>query len=207
MNSKDMCPYQRIEYLEVNEEGGKAWIETDFIPGNIPFDIFCTFQFFGYSNSDKYISWFGSYDTNDSHYRTGISLAFNNSDVVLINGDYTRSPRIAPSVGLKQDIVLKANGERKFNNIEFTTNAFQDYLLPCNNPFTIFILEPETNYNLGYVFGKLYSMRLEREGKAIMDLIPVRKDGEGYLYDRVSGKMYGNVGREGSRFILGPDIN
>ena len=36
------------------------------------------------------------------------------------------------------------------------------------------------------------------------DLITVRKDGVGYMYDRVSGKLYGNAADSGA-FILGPD--
>lgn len=36
-----------------------------------------------------------------------------------------------------------------------------------------------------------------------MDLIPVRKDGVGYMYDRVSGVMFGNDGT--GDLIIGPD--
>ena len=36
-----------------------------------------------------------------------------------------------------------------------------------------------------------------------MNLIPVRKDGVGYMYDTVSGQLFGNIGT--GNFILGPD--
>ena len=42
------------------------------------------------------------------------------------------------------------------------------------------------------------------EGETALDLIPVRKDGVGYMYDRVSGKLYGNAADSGA-FIIGPD--
>ena len=42
------------------------------------------------------------------------------------------------------------------------------------------------------------------EGETVLDLIPVRKDGVGYMYDRVSGKLYGNAADTGA-FVIGPD--
>lgn len=43
------------------------------------------------------------------------------------------------------------------------------------------------------------------DGSPVCDLIPVRKGSTGYLYDRVSGRLYGNAGT--GSFILGPDKN
>ena len=37
----------------------------------------------------------------------------------------------------------------------------------------------------------------------VVDLIPVRKGAVGYIYDRVSGKLFGNAGT--GAFIIGPD--
>ena len=42
------------------------------------------------------------------------------------------------------------------------------------------------------------------EGETVLDLIPVRKDGVGYMYDRVSGRLYGNAADSGA-FVIGPD--
>ena len=53
--------------------------------------------------------------------------------------------------------------------------------------------------------GLCYYFRLVTvEGETVLDLIPVRKDGVGYMYDRVSGRLYGNAADSGA-FILGPD--
>ena len=41
--------------------------------------------------------------------------------------------------------------------------------------------------------------------QGICDMIPVRIGTTGYMFDRVTGKMYGNSGT--GNFILGPDIN
>ena len=51
---------------------------------------------------------------------------------------------------------------------------------------------------------KLYAASVT-DGDFKMDLIPVRKNGIGYMYDRVSGKLFGNSGT--GQFILGQDIN
>ena len=50
---------------------------------------------------------------------------------------------------------------------------------------------------------KYYSVKILRDGTEIIDLIPVRKGTVGYLYDRVSGELFGNAGT--GDFIIGPD--
>ena len=42
-----------------------------------------------------------------------------------------------------------------------------------------------------------------RNGEKVADIIAVRKDGVGYMYDRVSGQLFGNSGT--GEFIIGPD--
>ena len=42
-------------------------------------------------------------------------------------------------------------------------------------------------------------------GVKVMELIPVRKDGVGYMYDKVSGELFGNDGT--GIFGIGPDKN
>lgn len=52
---------------------------------------------------------------------------------------------------------------------------------------------------------KLYFARIYSGSTLIRDFIPVRKDGKGYMYDKVEGKLYGNNRPEGSDFTYGPD--
>ena len=51
----------------------------------------------------------------------------------------------------------------------------------------------------GVMIGKFYIS----DGTNTLDLIPVRKDGVGMMYDRVSGELFGNAGT--GEFIIGPD--
>jgi hypothetical protein len=52
---------------------------------------------------------------------------------------------------------------------------------------------------------KIYEYWLtDQFGKRIIDLIPVRKGTTGYMYDKITGKLFGNAGT--GTFTLGPDI-
>jgi hypothetical protein len=46
--------------------------------------------------------------------------------------------------------------------------------------------------------------KIWKSGVLVRDYIPVRKGTVGYLYDRVSGKLFGNAGT--GDFVLGPDV-
>ena len=51
---------------------------------------------------------------------------------------------------------------------------------------------------------KIGSFRVEKNDEIKLDVIAVRKGTVGYLYDRVSGKLFGNAGT--GDFVLGPDV-
>lgn len=52
--------------------------------------------------------------------------------------------------------------------------------------------------------GKITSFSITLDEIVIIDLIPVRKGNFGYMYDRVSGKLFRNHGT--GSFIIGPDL-
>lgn len=52
--------------------------------------------------------------------------------------------------------------------------------------------------------GRISRVEVTQGSDVILDLIPVRKDGIGYMYDRVSGQLFGNVGT--GDFVVGPDV-
>lgn len=65
---------------------------------------------------------------------------------------------------------------------------------------------PPLDYNVAYskVNMKIYSCKIWDNNILVRDYIPVRKGTVGYLYDRVSGKLFGNAGT--GDFVLGPDV-
>ena len=51
---------------------------------------------------------------------------------------------------------------------------------------------------------RLYGAKIkDNDNKLVMDLIPVRKGNVGYMYDKISGQLFGNNGT--GNFILGAD--
>ena len=60
---------------------------------------------------------------------------------------------------------------------------------------------PSANAVIRISFFKIW----DENGVLVRDYIPVRKGTVGYLYDRVSGKLFGNAGT--GDFVLGPDKN
>ena len=50
---------------------------------------------------------------------------------------------------------------------------------------------------------KIYSFKAYDDSSLILDLIPVRKGNIGYMYNKVSGQLFGNTGT--GAFIIGPD--
>ena len=51
--------------------------------------------------------------------------------------------------------------------------------------------------------GRISSCKIYHSGVLVRDYIPVRKGTVGYMYDRVSGQLFGNAGT--GDFIIGPD--
>ena len=52
--------------------------------------------------------------------------------------------------------------------------------------------------------GKLYYFKMYNGNDLVLDLIPVSKNNVGYMYDRVSGELFGNDGT--GSFTLGPVV-
>jgi hypothetical protein len=72
----------------------------------------------------------------------------------------------------------------------------------CANTGGVFrVFSSEGTSTMGYYVS---SCKLFKNGETTLDLIPVRKGNVGYMYDRVSGQLFGNQGT--GEFVLGPDI-
>lgn len=69
--------------------------------------------------------------------------------------------------------------------------------------FLLFTVNTAGSVDSRMFAGRLYSAKLWEGDALIFDGIPVRKGTVGYLYDRVSGQLFGNVGT--GAFDVGPD--
>lgn len=61
------------------------------------------------------------------------------------------------------------------------------------------------NNDTPIVYGVKIGPTTISDGTTTLDLIPVRKDGVGYMYDKNSGQLIGNSASSGA-FVLGPDV-
>lgn len=82
------------------------------------------------------------------------------------------------------------------------TSASQTVSTPATGKGSIFLFNVRPNRKNGV---RMYYFRLQApDGSIIRDMIPVRKGNIGYMYDKVSGRLFGNAHTTGYT-IIGPD--
>lgn len=92
---------------------------------------------------------------------------------------------------INSDQITKSKGSADFPNIT--------YHLFCTTK-----ADGSAPYYAATSGTRCYSFSIQKNNAKILDLIPVRVGQVGYMYDRVTRKLFGNQG-EGS-FVLGPDV-
>lgn len=194
-------PYDKeIEYLE---SSGTQWIDTLIIPTP---NIKCQIKFCNLNATGAVI--FG-YNTGNDHidYRL-----FNYSSNLYfdIPGNYSDSEgnRLISNT---YKININSIYELELGNFyvkDLTTNNIIVNSTPCDNfgeiNNSITLNAGYENYST-YIISpnKWYYVKIYNNNKLILNFIPVRKNGIGYMYDKVSNKLFNNKGT--GEFILGPD--
>lgn len=176
-----IVPYDaEIEYLQ---SSGTQYIKTGVVanPGEISFEVDCTIE----NNSGSSVYTTGGlhyiYQSSNSGIRTGginnvISYTLGNR--VTIIASYDNQNRRIITIG---------------NNV-LTGTAYN----AASGEFVLLRIPNEPN-----CIGKLYSTKVYLNSTLVRDMIPVRVGQVGYMYDKVSGQLFGNSGT--GDFVLGPD--
>jgi hypothetical protein len=86
-----------------------------------------------------------------------------------------------------------------FNNI-FCVNTMET----MTYTLTLFAFNDIGNIRASNGICRIAQFTAYNNGTKIMDMIPVRKGNIGYMYDKVTGQLFGNQGT--GNFVLGPDI-
>ncbi len=86
---------------------------------------------------------------------------------------------------------------------DLNTDVSADFTIPTNAVTSSIYMFKANNY-LGHNGFKCYRCKLYNGSELIRDFIPVRKDNVGYMYDNVSGRLFGNVGT--GSFTYGNDV-
>ena len=131
-------------------------------------------------------------------------LFFYGSDTLTTTGTSTNPPTTVASnmytieVGCYPTKVFKINGTSYTNGGLQNTNFVSPYNLTLFGDNTAGVQEPR---KARFEFVRAIDASTQ---VLELDLIPVRIGTVGYMYDRVSGQLFGNAGT--GNFILGPDV-
>lgn len=197
-------PYDsQIEYIATTSDGGQ-WIDTGIVPDNSVFKaetemrIGITGQDSGvlelYTSATRYYL----IDLGTNYVRAmNFGGTWNSTKVVdIINGNNSLFHKIVSVIG---------NG-----NITFTfdsTTKTKNTAEGITTSDTLALFNRKVGANPGTAYAKsiyLKYLKIYKDNVLVRDYIPVRKGQVGYLFDKVSEQLFGNLGT--GAFILGADV-
>lgn len=184
-------PYDaEVEYLESSD--GKQYIDTGIYPTELDLEL-------EYEGA-KYLSFGWIYGS--AAYNTWIGLCNN----VIYSSTWV-SRFTLPSFGSNWSVCKFKMDEGFFKN-DTLLQSFSASLgnTPINDvPLLLFaVFDKRINTissNVNDNNGKIKWCKIRRNGNLLRDFIPVQKNGIGYLYDKISGRLFSNQGT--GEFIIG----
>ena len=189
MGSKSLPYDAEIEYLDFGNDGTNV-IDTNVVLSTYDITIKTKIYYSGYSSSGSYQSWFSAYTNEQSDTYRIIRNGSSSSQVLVHNGTRAQGQGNGVSVQL---------------NTLYTIEIYPTYIT-MNNVQTVFDHNGHGNKNTGsmkLVRMRYYYFQVIKGNDIILDLIPVRIDTTGYMYDKVSKQLFANTGT--GSFVLGPD--
>ncbi len=191
----------QIEYLESD---GTQWIST-------PVKI----SSFGRLEVDaSFTTWAGAVDTLWCARKIITSNNIQNSFALFKLANGTLGWDVRPN-GSTNRITVNFAGDTNKHNYRQAGNALYidgtqvatttATISESGGPLYLFVSNFVNDEMTNPASGRLYKAEyFDENGNLVMQLVPVRKDGVGYLFDRVSQTLFGNQGS--GNFALGPDI-
>ena len=187
-------PYDSVvEYLEST---GTQWIDTLFVPqqDDVRFIIECAVN----GRSDNIFVGMARYGSND--------FAFNFYRLTSIYWWFGGRIGNFSASGLDHQR-LEVGVEIIYNGNLVTTVSPTSSFVGNTSRLALFgqanrAIPTDALYKAS---GKIYSFSIYYGNQLQLDFIPVRVGQVGYMYDRVSGQLFGNAGT--GAFVVGPDVN
>ena len=191
-------PYDaEVEYLEST---GTQYIDTGAILNSESDIIDIDFMITQGSSNTKGV--FGC-RLNASSNNISILKSSSNSIVVDVNnGNYStyRINSLQDAINTRCNIHIERGYKYiMYNGVLMASSNTMSQIFSTNAPAFVFAVVNVTAKSCL----RLYTLQLSRNNIAFIDLIPVRCGTTGYMYDRVSGQLFGNAGT--GDFIVGPD--
>ena len=188
-------PYDaEIEYLG---NDGYAFINTGYAPQGLDIRIACKFYYGGYYRSvSSYPSLVWAY-VNDATRCYRLMMRGSTNTLVVQNARRGNS-----TMQNNYDLVVGSTYEVDFDHYNYSINGVEythtQYDTSTENTSLLRFMDVDNTLTL-----KFYYFKLWKANNLILDFIPVRIGQVGYMYDKVSGQLFGNSGT--GSFILGPD--
>lgn len=191
-----------IEYLEST---GTQWIDTDFKPDSTTtsFELDISFEGqFVYSRTSKTIIKTSVTESNTQKFSMNFGDAsLQENEIFLWFGrayDGHTVPNSLNEVALTRGIFSYSQGIGSYNGKSVNLNSKYPPVAGRREG-TMLILKDFECYN-----ARLYGAKIWDNNILVRDFIPVHVGSIGYMYDKVSGRLFSNQGT--GNFILGQDI-
>ncbi len=185
-----VLPYDaQVEYLE-SSSSPTQYIETGIIPtSNTGIQI----TFYRFDTVDTYICGLRN-DGNNTRWCIGNQLYYGYG----VYAERTNAPSLT-----------KLTCELNYlNSGKYVVDDYKEVNLPTLSftPAYNIRLFGSAGVSAGYTkwYGRIYGAKISEGTDIIMDLTPVRVGQVGYMYDKISGNLFGNSGT--GSFTLGNDI-
>lgn len=189
-----VLPYDsEVEYIQNTKS---QCIITDYVPTGANIKIQGKFTPISYTAN--YAPWFQAY-TSESADAYRIIRGDNSNTTVY----YTCGSKASASGG--HTINLNTTYVFEMTRNSLTLNGTSRTFTPTTgttNTGKLAIFSPANKGS--FTTGKLYYFKVWNGNTLIFDFIPVRVGTVGYLYDKVSGELFGNAGT--GNFTLGADV-
>ena len=186
-------PYDaEIEYLESD---GTQYINTNSYVNTSNFEV-------GYSTKDDNFMWGWVHNNVVSGSWCGVEKSY----AFYGTFDNNKKVNIGSSLSTENTIIYKSNSGVTVNDTFYSKNLSIGTDNITVIPLYIF---GRWDFNINSVeikegwTTKLKSLYLKVNGELVRDMIPVRVGQVGYMYDKVSGQLFGNSGS--GNFTLGND--
>lgn len=186
--SSPALPYDAV--ISYIESSGTQYIDPEVVSGNAT-DITMSMHILSADASKRLI---GSSNTSFEYYLSSSSKLSVRSNNAATNSSKT------PGTGGRHTYRI-SNSTNKYY-YDSTSYNFTHNGTSYQGASLYLLIRPSTS-STG-INARLYRCTINEGDTLLRDFIPVRKDGIGYLYDRVSGELFGNAGT--GSFTLGSDV-
>jgi len=175
---------QPIEYLQTT--GTQYFTFPVNVAAGDDFEVNLELTTFATSSSNHLI-----WDTNATNQFRSYGYSYNSTDNFIVFASWSGADSNTGGWNLytgKRGSVIMSNTRKNSAILN----------RPITAPFTQFTLFYGNSYT-----NRVFSLKIKHNGEVIYDLVPVKRNGVGYLCNKVDEQLYGNSGS--GDFILGPN--